>query len=93
MTGGPGSTVIRNQILRSGTSVAAHYRAVCRARSKPEFISKIGVVVEEMDETLFWLEMISELNLVRASRLTSLMDEANQLTAIFVASRKTSRGV
>ncbi len=57
--------IMGRQILRAGTSVAANYRAVCRARSKAEFISKIGVVVEEADETVFWLEMLVETNIAR----------------------------
>ena len=85
--------VMGKQFLRCGTSVAANYRAVCRARSKAEFVAKLSIVVEEMDETLFWVEFIGDLNLIRPARLARLSDEANQLTAIFVASRKTSRGV
>lgn len=60
--------VLGKQVLRSGTSVAANYRAVCRARSKAEFISKMGIVVEEADETLFWLELLVETNIVTAER-------------------------
>jgi four helix bundle protein len=83
--------VIGKQVLRSGTSVAANYRAVCRARSKADFISKLGVVVEEIDETLFWLELIVDAGLLPSSRMEGILDEANQLTSIFVAARKTSR--
>jgi len=85
--------VIASQILRSGTSVAANYRAACRARSKVEFTAKIGIVVEEIDETQFWLELIVESGLVAPHRMSELADEANQLTAIFVKARKTSRGL
>jgi four helix bundle protein len=85
------SYVIAKQVLRSGTSVAANYRAVCRARSRAEFISKLGVVVEEIDETLFWLELIVDAHLLPSSRMEAIIDEANQLTSIFVAARKTSR--
>ncbi len=81
-----------DQLLRSGTSVAANYRAACRARSKADFISKLGVVEEEADECALWMELLSEGGIVPTRRLTKLMDEANQLTAIVVASRKTSRG-
>ena len=84
--------VMGTQLLRSGTSVAANYRAVCRARSKAEFVAKIGVVVEEADETVFWLEMLVESGIVRAARMDSLLKEANELLAIFAASQRTARG-
>jgi len=83
--------VIGRQVLRSGTSVAANYRAVCRARSKADFISKLGIVVEEIDETQFWLELIVDAGLLPSSRMEAILDEANQLTSIFVSARKTSR--
>jgi four helix bundle protein len=83
--------IIGRQVLRSGTSVAANYRAVCRARSKAEFISKIGVVVEETDETVFWLEMLIETKIVPAQKLAELLKEANELLAIFAASQRTAR--
>jgi four helix bundle protein len=79
------------QLLRSGTSVAANYRASCRARSNADFISKINVVEEESDESLFWLEMILESKLMEKERLESLINEANELTAIFTASGKTAK--
>src|SRR5260370_1452627 len=79
--------IIGKQMLRSGTSVAANYRAVCRARSKPEFIAKIGVVVEEADETVLWLELLVDTDIVRESRMTNLLSEANELLAIFAASQ------
>ena len=85
--------VIGRQLLRSATSVAANYRSVCRARSRPDFISKIGIVVEEMDETVFWLEMLCEARIVPAQRLTSLSKEAGELFAIFTASQLTVKGV
>lgn len=79
-----------DQIVRSSTSVAANYRAVCRARSDKEFISKMGIVIEEADETLFWLEMIEESNLIsEPSEIIKLKKEANELVSIFVASAKT----
>jgi len=87
----PSGWVIAKQILRSGTSVAANYRAACRSRSKAEFVAKLCIVVEEADETLYWLELLSETGIVPGSKLQALIDEANQLTAIFVAARKTSR--
>ncbi len=83
---------IRQQLLRSGTSVAANYRAVGRARSQAEFIAKMGVVVEEADESVFWLELLVESGIVRKNRLDSLITEANELVSIFVASQKTARG-
>jgi four helix bundle protein len=85
--------VITKQILRSGTSVAANYRASCRARSQAEFISKIGTVVEEeSDETALWLELLAESGIMPAKKLSALLDEANELTAIMAASRKTASG-
>jgi four helix bundle protein len=82
---------IGNQIIRSGTSVAANYRAACRARSNADFISKITVVEEECDETLFWLELITEANLLKKEKLHNITKEADELTAIFTASGKTAR--
>ena len=86
------SQVIGNQLLRSATSVAANYRAVCRARSPADFIHKLGIVEEEADESLFWLEIIVETKLMPANRVQELLLEADELTAIFVASRKTAKG-
>ena len=84
--------VIAKQIIRSGTSVAANYRASCRARSQAEFISKIGIVEEEADETALWLELLIESGLMPARKLSALLTEANELTAVMVASRKTAAG-
>jgi four helix bundle protein len=81
--------IISNQIIRSGTSVGANYRAVCRARSDREFVSKLNIVLEEADETMFWLEIIIERKWINESEILSLHDEGNQLTAIFVSSLKT----
>jgi len=86
------SQVIGNQLSRSATSVAANYRAVCRARSPADFIHKLGIVEEEADESLFWLEIIVETKLMPANRVQELLLEADELTAIFVASRKTAKG-
>jgi four helix bundle protein len=83
--------IIGKQILRSGTSVAANYRAVCRARSNAEFIAKIGVVVEEADETVFWLELLKETEIININKLKNLMNEANELLAIFAASQITAK--
>lgn len=80
------------QVLRSGTSVAANYRAVCRARSKAEFIAKVGMVVEEADETVFWLELLADSGIVGESQVVGLLDEARQLVAMFAASRRTAAG-
>jgi four helix bundle protein len=81
---------VGNQIVRSGTSVAANYRASCRARSKAEFIAKIGIVLEEVDETLLWLELIAEAKLLSPKRVEPLLVEANELVAIMVTSRKSA---
>ncbi|MGH7950394.1 MAG: four helix bundle protein [Limisphaerales bacterium] len=83
---------IAKQIVRSGTSVAANYRASCRARSRAEFISKIGTVEEESDETALWLELLVESEIMPARKLSSLLQEANDLTAIMATSRKTASG-
>lgn len=83
--------VIGRQVIRSGTSVGANYRSACRARSDADFISKIGIVEEETDETLFWLELLVESGLVKEDRLRDLMKEADELTAIFTASGKTAK--
>jgi len=78
------------QLIRSGTSVAANYRAACRARSKPEFVARLGVVEEEADETSFWLELIIETGLLRAAKVKSLLIEANEIVAIMASSKKTA---
>ena len=83
---------IGNQIMRSGTSVAANYRAACRVRSKLEFIAKLGTVEEEADETAFWLELIVEGGLLSANQIDSLATEASELVAITAASKKTASG-
>jgi four helix bundle protein len=83
--------IIGKQVLRSGTSVAANYRAVCRARSNAEFIAKIGVVVEEADETVFWLELLVETEIISLQKMESLINEANELLAIFAASQSTAK--
>jgi four helix bundle protein len=83
--------VIANQLARSAMSVAANYRAACRARSRAEFISKIGTVLEEADECQYWLEMIMEAGLLKKSLVISLYKEANELTAIFSSTLKSSK--
>jgi four helix bundle protein len=77
------------QLIRSGTSVAANYRAACRARSKPEFIAKLGVVEEEADETAFWLELIIETELLEPRKVTALLTEAGEIVAMMASSKKT----
>ena len=87
----PDAQILGKQLLRSGTSVAANYRAACRARSKAEFVAKIGVVIEEADESALWLEFLGDSGVVKKHRLDQLLNEAHQLTAIFTASRETAK--
>ncbi len=82
---------IGNQVLRSSTSMAANYRAAGRSRSKAEFIAKIGVVIEEADKTVFWLELLRDSGIIKPTKLDDMLDEANQLLAIFTASRRTAK--
>jgi four helix bundle protein len=86
------ANVISQQILRSATGMAANYRAAGRSRTKAEFLAKISVVVEEADETVFWLEMLADSGLVRAKKLENIQAEANELLAIFAAARRTAKG-
>ena len=83
--------IIGNQLLRCGTAVGANYRSACHARSRADFISKIAVVTEEADESVFWLELLSDLNVVKRERLEGLLQECRELTAIFNASRQTAK--
>lgn len=85
------SRIITDQIIRASTSVAANYRAACRAKSDSDFLFKIKIVEEEADETLFWLEIIVLLELIRRKRLESLIKEAEELLKIFSASAITAR--
>src|SRR6185369_3664931 len=82
---------IGRQVLRSSTSTAANYRAACRARSHAEFTAKLGTVVEEADETVFWLEILTESGVVAARRLTSLATEAIEIRSILAAGYRTAR--
>lgn len=82
---------IANQIIRSGTSVASNYRSACRARSNADFISKVTIVEEESDETLFWLELIVDGKLLKRERVLDLLKEADELTAIFTSSGRTAK--
>ena len=79
------SDVLGRQLLRSGTSVGANYRSACRARSSADFISKMGIVEEEIDESLYWIELLETSGLVSHEKVADLLNEANQLTAITVA--------
>ncbi len=85
--------VVGKQLLRCGTSVAANYRASCRGRSRAEWLAKIGLVVEEADETVFWLEMLSDCGIVPSQRCEDILKEARELSAIFTASQHTARRV
>ena len=82
---------IGGQLIRSGTSVAANYRAACRGRSKAEFIAKLGTVEEEADESCLWMELIIESNLMEEKLVADLLKEANELTAIFAKSRISAK--
>ena len=82
---------IGRQLSRSATAVAANYRSACRSRSDAEFVARIGVVLEEADESAFWLEIVTEGGISKQPRALALLEEANQLTAIFAASSITAR--
>ena len=81
---------VGGQLVRSGTSVVSNYRAACRGRSKAEFISKLGIVEEEADESAFWLELIIEGELLKQPQVQPLLDEASELTRIIARSRVTA---
>lgn len=83
--------VIGKQLLRSGTSVGANYRAACRARSRADFISKMGIVEEEADESMYWMELLLESGIVGLKAVESLMNDGNEILAITVSSIKTAR--
>src|ERR1022692_4931474 len=87
----PDAQTLGKQLLRSGTSVGANYRAVCRAKSSSDFINKLRIGEEECDESLFWMELLVDNNLVKASRLGDLMKEADEILSIVVSSVKTAR--
>jgi len=84
--------ILGAQLLRSGTSIGANYRAACRGRSRAEFLAKLGIVLEEADETVFWLELIEEAAIFPEGKLLSLCKEANELVSIFVSSVRTAKG-
>ena len=83
--------IIQNQIMRSGTSSAANYRAACRSQSTKTFLAKMSIVEEELDETMFWIEMIIERNLIKENLLKPLYIETNELLSIVISSKKTVR--
>jgi len=83
--------VIGRQLLRSGTSVGANYRAACRAKSVADFIAKMGIVEEEADECIYWMELLTEAEILPLARLQPLMEEADELVAITVSSIKTAK--
>ena len=85
--------VIRHQLIRCGTSVGANYRAACRAKSKPDFVSKMGIVEEEADESIYWMELLVDAEIVKRSRVAQLLDEANQILSIVISSIKTAKGI
>ncbi len=85
--------ILGKQLLRAGTSVGANYRAACRAHSKAEFAAKLGIVLEESDEAVFWLELLVEAGVGSRERIEPLMKEAHELTSIFVASLCTAKGI
>ncbi len=82
---------VRGQTIRCSTSVPSNYRAACLAQSKASFVSKLSIVIEEVDETDFWLEFVVDEGLLPESKVAALLDEARELTAIFVAARKTAK--
>ena len=84
--------ILGSQLLRSSTSIGANYRAAFRGRSRAEFVAKLGIVLEEADETVFWLELLQEGTIFPAGKLRDLLQEANELVAIFTSSVRTARG-
>ena len=83
--------VLGRQLLRCGTSVGANYRSACRAKSTADFVAKMGIVGEEIDETMYWLELLIEVGILKAEAVEAILKEANELLAIVVASIKTAR--
>ncbi|MHC4203320.1 MAG: four helix bundle protein [Planctomycetota bacterium] len=84
---------IRGQLIRCSTSVAANYRSVCIAQSKPTFVSKLSITIEEADETCFWMDFVIDEKLLQKEKVLPLLQEGRELTSIFVSSRKTARGL
>lgn len=84
---------IKGQLIKCFTSVAANYRSVCIAQSKPDFISKLSITIEEVDESCFWMQFIIDERLLKKQQVLTLLKEGQELTSIFVSSRKTARGL
>ncbi|MBI1874901.1 MAG: four helix bundle protein [Acidobacteria bacterium] len=82
---------MRRQLVKAGTAVSANYRAACRSRSRPEFVARMGIVEEEADEAVHWLEIVLEANLLPAHRVENLLPEARELRAIFATSHRTAK--
>jgi len=89
---GKTAEIIGRQLLRSGTSVGANYRAACRARSSADFIAKMGIVEEELDESIYWLELLVDSGIMSSERAALLAKEADELLAISVSSIRTAKG-
>jgi four helix bundle protein len=89
---GTAAQVLGKQLLRCGTSVGANYRAACRSRSRAEFVSRLAVVVEEADESMYWMELLVDGGIIKAGKLEPLQNEAKELTAIFTATRQSTLG-
>jgi four helix bundle protein len=85
------SDILGRQLLAAGTSAGANYRAACRARSSPDFISKMGIVEEEADESIYWMELLIDCGLIRKDEMSDLLNDANQILAMTVSSIKTAR--
>ena len=85
------SLIISRQLVRSGTSVGANYRAACRAKSRADFISKLGIVEEECDESFYWMEMLVESDQVAMEKVRDLMKEGGEILAMIIASKKTAK--
>ena len=83
--------ILGKQLLRSGTSVGANYRAACRSRSSKEFYSKVSIVIEEADESMFWLELLIESGIVKSALLQDLLNENEEIVKILVAARKNTK--
>lgn len=90
---GQEARILGTQLLRSSTSIGANYRAACRGRSRADFIAKLGIVLEEADETVFWLELLQEADIFPETRLRDIVKEANELVSIFVSSVRTAKGL
>jgi len=84
---------IKGQLIRCSTSVAANYRSVCIAQSKPAFVSKLSITIEEADETCFWMDFVIDEKLLQEKKVLPLLQEGRELTSILVSSRKTARGL